>query len=345
MRGRFGRILKHAAKGTAISGAAYLIVATALALSDSPGVPDRREGGIAFSSAMDADYSALPTQSRVPARDGFHLAYRLYGDVKSANRIVVLIHGSGWHGMQFHQMALSLARDSETAVIVPDLRGHGTSPGTRGDVGHIGQLEEDLADLIDGVVADRSGTPMVLAGHSSGGGLVVRFAGGAYGALADGFILIAPFLKYDAPTTRMNSGGWAYPATRRIVGLTMLNMVGVTALNGLPVISFAMPKTVLDGPYGHSVTTSYSYRLSTSFAPRPDYERDLAAMGRPLLLLAGAEDEAFDSALYEPVISAQTSTGTYRIIPQADHIGILNDPRSYDAIRDWLTGSQFRDAM
>jgi alpha-beta hydrolase superfamily lysophospholipase len=341
MCGGFGRVFKHAAKGLVISGAAYLIVATALALSDSPGVPDSREGGIAFASAIDADYFAMPAQSRVPARDGFHLAYRLYGDLESASRIVMLVHGSGWHGMQFHQMARSLAQDIETAVIVPDLRGHGATPGTRGDVGHIGQLEEDLADLIDGVVADRHSKRIIIAGHSSGGGLVVRFAGGEYGAMADGFILIAPFLKHDSPTTRMNSGGWAYPATRRIVGLTMLNMVGVTALNGLPVISFAMPKAVLDGPYADSVTTRYSYRLNTSFAPRPDYERDLAAMDRPLLVLAGAEDEAFDSALYEPVISAQTPTGTYQVFPQADHIGILNDTRSYDAIRDWLTQSAF----
>lgn len=339
MPGILGTILKTLAIGAAVSGCIYLLVATVLALTDSPSIPDAGREGIAFTSAIDADYSDLPQSLSFVARDGASLSYRLYGEIASARRLFVLVHGSGWHGMQFHAMAGDLARDGETAVLVPDLRGHGASPVTRGDVGHIGQLEDDLADLIDAVAADRADLALILAGHSSGGGLVVRFAGGAYGAMADGFVLIAPFLKHDAPTTRANSGGWAFPATRRIIGLSMLNMVGITALNGLPVIAFAMPRAVLDGPYGGTVTTNYSYRLNTSFAPRDDYQADLRALDRPLLVLAGADDEAFNAALYEPVISAQTPTGTYHLLPQAGHIDILNDPRVTDLIKDWLAAT------
>lgn len=331
--------LKFVLVGVPVSMAVYLSVALILALTNNPNVPSSREREIAFTSAINADYSDLPPTITFAARDSAALSYRLYGDLMSARRLLVLVHGSAWHGMQFHPMASSLSRDRDTAVIVPDLRGHGANPVPRGDVSHIGQLEEDIADLIGGIISKHENLKVVLAGHSSGGGLVIRFAGGEYGGVADGFVLIAPFLKYNAPTTRANSGGWAFPATLRIVGLSMLNMVGITFLNGLPVIAFAMPQSVLDGPLGKTVTTTYSYRLNTSIAPRLDYEADLRAINRPFLLLVGEEDEAFDARLYEPLISAQSGMGRYAILPQANHIGILTDTRSVPLIEDWLASS------
>lgn len=210
------------------AAAAYVLVALALVASDRPQAEAGEDGAIDFATAVAADYSDLPELTQFLARDGAGLSYRRYGDPATAERIVVLVHGSGWHGMQFHTLAGFLSKDGSNAVIVPDLRGHGVSPLRRGDVDHIGQLEEDLADLIDHVSASAPGLPVIVGGHSSGGGLVVRFAGGEHGSRADGFILLAPFLKHDAPTTRPNSGGWADAATRRIIGLVMLNAVGVT---------------------------------------------------------------------------------------------------------------------
>lgn len=322
--------------GLLVAAAAYVLIALALVASDRPNAPPTQGDAIDFADAVAADYSSLPGLTEFSARDGTRLGYRLYGDPSAAERIVVLVHGSGWHGMQFHAMAGFLSRQGGTAVVVPDLRGHGPAPLRRGDVDHIGQLEDDLADLIDHVSVSAPGKPVLLGGHSSGGGLVVRFAGGEHGDRADGFILLAPFLKYDAPTTKPNSGGWAHPATRRIIGLVMLNALGVTALNHLPVIAFAMPQAVLDGPYGATVTTAYSYRLNTSFAPRDDYGADLAAMDRPFLLIAGDADEAFDAARYEDVISAHTDSGAYHVVPCGSHIGILTDPQVFAIIDAWL---------
>lgn len=84
---------------------------------------------------------------------------------------------------------------------------------------YIGQFEDDLADLIEILREQVPGTDLIIGGHSSGGGLTVRFAGSEYTTLSDGYILLSPFLKYNAPTTRPNSGGWAHPLSRRIAGL------------------------------------------------------------------------------------------------------------------------------
>jgi len=235
-----------------ISLIGFFAVALGLVVSDWPDpVAGKARNGIDFGGALATDYSDLPASQLFKARDGTFLAYRIYQAKGGPNRIIILVHGSSWHSMQFHVMASRLAARGFGTVVAPDMRGHGETPARRGDVNHIDQLEEDMADLIDHLSRGLNHPRIVIGGHSSGGGFVVRFAGGAYGAKADEFMLLAPFLKYNAPTTRENAGGWAQPATRRIIGLTLLNMVGITALNYLPAISFNMPLAVLMGPWGH----------------------------------------------------------------------------------------------
>lgn len=286
--------------------------------------------------ALSAGPDKLPPRIKFSARDGTELDYRFYESAVPSNKLLVLVHGSSWHGQQFGLMASYLSKMGAANVVTPDLRGHGYDPARRGDVDYIGQLEDDLADLITLVKKSYPGADVIVGGHSSGGGLVVRFAGGEHASLADAYLLMAPFLKYNAPTTRENSGGWARPLTRRLIGLSMLNMASITYFNDLPVIQFNMPKQILDGELGHTATLAYSYRLNTSYAPREDYEADLAAMTQPFLLIAGSKDEAFYTNKYKSVISAQTSSGQYEIVPGQSHLGIVQYGGSFELIEKWL---------
>lgn len=306
-----------------------LSVALGLIASQRPGdMPGT--GGIDFAGVAGLDLSAVPKAEAVLMRDGYLLQVRRYGD---AGPLVVLVHGSGWHGMQFHALAPALG--ARARVLVPDLRGHGAAPGVRGDVAYKGQFEDDLADLI---AAERApGQRVVMVGHSSGGGLVVRMAGGAHGALMDRAVLLAPFLQHDAPMTRPNSGGWAKPLTRRIIGLSMLNTVGVHALDGLVALQLDMPRAVKDGPLGHTVTDAYSWRLNQSFAPRRDWQADVASLP-PFTLVAGSADRAFDAALYAPVLRDITDLGTYVTLPGVGHLDLVDAPATLAAIEAVLDG-------
>lgn len=326
------------------AAAIYLAIALALVVSQSPATPEPGEsGGLAFSRLATEGHEGLPQPETYRARDGASLPYRRYAAAGEPGRILILLHGSGWHGMQFNRMARELAARGAADVIVPDLRGHGAAPARRGDVDHIGQYEEDIADLIGILREEQPGAEIVLGGHSSGGGLVVRYAGGEREAAVDRFLLMAPFLKHDAPTTRPNSGGWAHSAVRRIIGLTKLNAVGVTALNHLPVIAFAMPRAVLDGPLGGTATTRYSYRLNTGYAPRSDYEADIARLDRPFLLVAGSADEAFRADAYEPLMRELTPHGTYRVLDGVGHLDVVERPEVIDLVEAWLTGGMEAD--
>ena len=61
--------------------------------------------------------------------------------------MLIFLHGSVWYGQQFGSLLSVLAHHAD--VLVPDLRGHGPHAKARGNVDCIGQLEDDVADLID----------------------------------------------------------------------------------------------------------------------------------------------------------------------------------------------------
>lgn len=315
-----------------VVGALAATPAVALVLALWPwGATKAPEGGLDFTATLGAAHQPL-TMASLTRRDGTQQAFR-FVDGPDRAPLVVMVHGSGWHGMQFESLAAQVGAVAD--VVVPDMRGHGVSPERRGDVDYIGQFEDDLAELI--AARAKPGQKVILLGHSSGGGLVVRFAGGAHGDVLSGAVLLAPFLHHSAPTTRKNSGGWATINLRRMIGLSILNTLQVTALNHLPVIRFAMPRAVLDGPLGATATTEYSYRLNTSFAPRSKWQADVAALP-PFLLLAGRQDEAFVAEAYEPELFAHNPAGRYELLDGVGHLAVVDAPRTAAAVSAFAAG-------
>lgn len=314
----------------------YFAVAFGLILSQGAGGAVA-EAGLNFARVprrgAPAPGQAAPPMRHFEARDGARLPFRRFDCGRAGVPLMILVHGSGWHGEGYLPLAATIAEAGVADVVVPDLRGHGFAPPRRGDADYIGQLEDDLADLA--ATERRQGQGLVMAGHSSGGGLVVRFAGGRYCTLADRVILLAPFLKYNAPTTRPNSGGWARALIRRIIGLSMLNAAGITALNGLIAIRFAIPASLRGGPGGTGVTDAYSFRLNASFAPRAAYLKDIARLP-PFLLVAGREDEAFFAERYKPLMTTVTDNGTYALFSGVSHLEILDPAISSEAIIGFL---------
>jgi alpha-beta hydrolase superfamily lysophospholipase len=310
-----------------ISVVIYFGIAAVLILGVKPAKPTPGESGPAFNELF-IDYTNLPQLKTFAARDGKQLAYRHYP--AQSDKVTILLHGSGWHSQYFLPLAEFISSEGLAQVYTPDLRGHGPTPERRGDIDYIGQLEDDLADLIAMIRKDNPNAMLIIGGHSSGGGLAIRFAGSRYGQQADAYLLLTPYLTYKGPTIHPKSGGWTYPYTARIAGLVMLNNFGIRWFNGLTVIEFNMPEEARDG----TETLSYSYRLNTAYAPR-NYKKDLSAITQPLLLTAGTADESFIVDQYEPVISQYTEVQV-RLLQDVTHMGVVVGTEVRPAVKEWL---------
>ena len=287
-----------------------------------------KQSGLRFDELL-TDTSGLPEPASFVARDAARLPYRLYPARSDLH--LILVHGSGWHSTYLFPLARALSAENLANVYTPDLRGHGTDPERRGDIDYVDQLEDDLADLIAHVLRMNPEAGVAIGGHSSGGGLALRFAGGPYADQTSAVLLLAPFLRHDAPTTRPNAGGWARPRVGRIAALDVLNAVGIQALNGLEVIEFDLPEPFRDG----TETLHYTYRLNTGFAPR-SYESELAAIRVPLLVLVGSEDEAFLPDRFPTTISQYAPRADVRILEGVSHMGVVVGSQARSVIAEWL---------
>jgi len=239
------------------------------------------------------DDQGLPGLSYFQARDQTFLAYRDYQPLPGGNgRIAIVVHGSSAQSPVMHAVGKALAAAGVRAIAV-DMRGHGHS-GTRGDIAYMGQLDDDLADLVAHLRKTSGDGPISLVGHSIGGGYALRIAGSAYGNLFDQYVLLAPQLTPSAPSSRPGSGGWALPNIRRIVALSVLDRVGIHCCDALSVIAFALPDRAL--PF---TTRIYSYRLLANFGVIFGYKEALARATHPITVIAGANDELMMAENYE----------------------------------------------
>jgi alpha-beta hydrolase superfamily lysophospholipase len=272
------------------------------------------------------DLSTLPAALRFQARDGTELAYRHYpAGAPAAERIAILVHGSsGSSRGAIHVLSSALAAKGVRTYAV-DIRGHGAS-GTRGDIAYLGQLEDDLIDLVGEIRKTNPVAPLTLIGHSAGAGFVLRVAGSKIQRLFARVVLLAPYLGYDAPCSRPNSGGWASPDIPRFIALSLLRRLGMPFAESLPAIAFAVPPDS-----SKLLTATYSYRLLRNFGVSTNYRRDIAAATMPVTIFAGAADELIRSDKLREAVGERASI---RIIDRVSHMGIVSDPAAVSVIAD-----------
>ncbi|MDF2373930.1 MAG: alpha/beta fold hydrolase [Rhizobiaceae bacterium] len=260
------------------------------------------------------------------ARDGQAISYAHYPAATDLK--VILLHGSGYHGSYLAPLGDYLARQGAAEVFVLNIRGHLGSGDRRGDIEHVGQLEEDIVDLIAMIKRDDPDANIVIGGHSSGGALAIRFAAGQHGSQAHGYFALAPFLGPDAPT--MVQSGWAHISLPRIIGLTMLNFVGIHWLDGLETIRFNLPEAYRNG----SETLGYSWRLMKNLALNRDYAPDIAGLPKTSLVLVGRNDEAMDADKF-PIVFKDLQDNV-ELVDNHDHFSLVLDEPTFKRVEIWL---------
>lgn len=266
--------------------------------------------------------SFVPGQT-FAARDGQSLPYYLRGN--NPDHLIILLHGSTCHGGYYESLALELT--GRATVCVPTIRGHHNSGDVRGSCSYIGQLEDDIVDLI----AHLGGTykRITLLGHSSGGGLALRFAQSKYGDAVHNYILLAPAIPSTKVTEKTKPGVRKIGISNwKLIALTLLNAIGITWFNTTTVARFEIAKDRQDG----TQTDAYDFNLLMSIHPKMPFSYKAEEIKAPLTILAGDEDERLNVAAYVDHFPAEQVV----ILPGLDHKGIGRDPGAIAEIKKYL---------
>lgn len=274
-----------------------------------------------------------PYQSKAvkfQVRDGAQIHGQKYEH--TSNKTILLLHGTLGSSYTFNKTSGLLREVLEANVIAIDLRGHGQSAGRPGDVSTPNQYAEDLDDIIASIRTENPDETILLAGHSMGGGIVLRHAETFPNTQVDGYLLFAPNLGNSAPTTSRNldlDNNFIKSHLSRGLGLRMLNEYGIHQYDSLEVVFYNMPEQF--------PLRSYSYRSMEASVPT-DYRQALRMTDQPLLMLVGSEDEAFVAEEYPPLFKAY-SQGECYLIEGETHNGIRHSKVAMERIRNWAVES------
>ena len=263
-------------------------------------------------------------------RDGTELFARRYP--ANSDDTILLLHGVTTDSSNFQTSAERLRQANNAEVVALDLRGHGQSGGATGDVDFIGQYETDVADVVAILRVEKPNGRFVLAGHSMGGGIALRYGLLEDAPAIDGYLLFAPHLGVNTPTMpnpQPENAEMADAFTQlhipRLIGLSMLNGLGIKMFNQQPTMFFNLPT---------ETTHIYSYRAMVNSSPA-DYAATLTAVTQPMLVLVGSNDEAFVADAYETAVS-QYSDGKVQLIAGETHNSIYESEAAMTAIETWL---------
>jgi alpha-beta hydrolase superfamily lysophospholipase len=134
--------------------------------------------------------------AQVNTRDGLNIFVHAWA-ASEPERIVVCVQGLGGHGGYYAELAEQLGK-AGTALVAPDLRGHGHSEGKRGDIDRFEHYLEDVQAAVLWARERWPGKPLIVLGESMGASIAIQYTLQATQRPLEtpaGLILLAPVLR------------------------------------------------------------------------------------------------------------------------------------------------------
>lgn len=233
-------------------------------------------------------------------RQGTVLSYRIYP--AWSEDLIVLYHGVGSDSKYMCVLASALAAAGVGTVVTPDFRGHGESFGVSDEISP-SQLFIDVEELLIHIKNQRAVSRVALAGHSLGGGFVLKVASSGLRHQFYKFIALAPYLPPALGCFRENFGGWVTPHGDGFsVNMPELFRTGREKLN-------------------------YSADYIHAAAPPDSILTLLKEYRPPVKVLVGSEDEVLLPSKQQELFN---SCGVdVQILKDLNHLSIVTKPQSY----------------
>lgn len=304
----------------------YLIAAWILIQLPMPEVPkDARitqEQAKAEGMTIAQDYSFEPYHFKV--RDGAVLKGARY--VAPSPHTLLFVHGASGHSSQLNR-SIGLIQDrTGMEVFTYDHRGHGASPGRRGHLGLVGQYESDLSDVLETMRKLKPEGLLILAGHSMGGGIVQLYAMKNTASLADAYLLFAPVVGMDFPNTTPPDHIRVH--TARILGVMMIQKIGIQAFSHLPVVHLGLPR--FPGHMNH-------YSLNAVLSMRPlKYTDGISHLSKPTLLILGESDAPGGAPVKDMAAAFKSYSEAEILMIRKEHHHVQNHPEAISAVEHWF---------
>lgn len=195
--------------------------------------------------------------------------------------VLVFYHGGGASRRGYGGLADLIRHEEQTAVIVPDIRGHGASGGPRGYAPSPEAVWKDVDTIVAWAREEYPGAKIFVGGHSSGAGLALNWAARRRGGAQDiaGLVLLAPML----------SGARSDFAKARLWVFLAFLFSGGRLAGEMPAVTFDYPpERIASG----EVVAAYTAGMSLAVTPR-DAAALIARVRAPVRILAPVHDELF----------------------------------------------------
>ncbi len=223
---------------------------------------------------------------------------------------LVLVHGFPFEHSLWNEVAAQL--ESETRLLLPDLRGYGLSPAPEG----IYTMEAMAADLK--VLLDRLGIQRVaLAGHSMGGYVALAFAE-AYPERLAGLAMVMSAAAADAPERKTARYQQAEEIARQGVGILEGSLERYSPV--------AEARERVRGWMRRARPVAVQGALM-GMAERPDRLEVLAGLRVPVEIISGDLDVLIPMERSREM-AEKLWDGNLTILPGAGHMPMLEMPAS-----------------
>ena len=247
-----------------------------------------------------------------------HLAF----DDVGPGPVVVLIHGFPFDRSMWSHQRSSVG--SIYRLILPDLRGHGTSAAPDG-IYTVDEMADDVLELLDGLQLDE---PVVIGGLSMGGYVALSIAA-RHPERLKGLILMNTRASADTPEAarvreelagQVEASGNAEP----VVAAMLPKLFSRSTFEKQPALVARMHDRMARTPARAVAGTL------RGLADRPDRTSDLAKIAVPTLILAGSDDRLIP--FEESQAMARLVPGSTLVtIPDAGHLAPLENHEATDS--------------
>lgn len=241
--------------------------------------------------------------------------------------LILLVHGAGEHCARYEHLACYLT-DHGYAVAALDHPGHGRSGGTPGHVERFDDYLETLHAFHQQVVADFSGVPQILLGHSMGG-LISSLYLLQHQEDFIGCILSGPAIKTDIEPGILQMYLIRFlSAVLPQAGVLQLDATGVSR-DPAEVEKYVNDPLVFHGKMS-------ARKVSELFKAMQHIQANAGKITLPMLLLHGGDDAMAAAEGSRFLHSRISSTDkTLKIYPGLYH-EIFNEPEQEEVFADVL---------